>query len=94
VDQKVEAITALLHEAAETHHVVFRITDGTDDDWATWYADWLVRLSELPSILETTLVRSELTALLVDLDRRYTAESPGEPWERWYAVRLLEHFGD
>lgn len=28
----------LLHEAAETHHQVFRITDGVDDDWAstTW----------------------------------------------------------
>src|SRR5262249_59024685 len=39
----------LLHEAAETHHRVFRIVDGADDDWASWYADWLVNLSELPT---------------------------------------------
>jgi hypothetical protein len=24
----------LLHEAAETHHRVYRITDGDDPDWA------------------------------------------------------------
>jgi hypothetical protein len=41
VDPKVAQISALLHQAAETHHVVFAITDGTDADWATWYADWL-----------------------------------------------------
>jgi len=29
-------IAALLQEAAETHHRVYRITDGTDDDWASW----------------------------------------------------------
>ena len=29
-------IAALLHEAGETHHQVFRIVDGADDDWASW----------------------------------------------------------
>ena len=46
-----EKIAELLHEAAETHHVVFRITDGDDPDWASWYADWLLDLSELPELL-------------------------------------------
>ena len=51
----------LLHEVAETHHRVFRLVDGADDDWASWYADWLVNLSELPALLKTKPVRSELT---------------------------------
>ena len=29
-----EQIGALLQEAAETHHRVYRIVDGADDDWA------------------------------------------------------------
>jgi hypothetical protein len=29
-----EQISRLLHEAGETHHRVFRIVDGADDDWA------------------------------------------------------------
>src|SRR5262249_28376806 len=60
-----EQIGRLLHEAGETHHHVFRIVDGADEDWASWYYDWLINLSELPSLLGTKPVRSELTYLLV-----------------------------
>ncbi len=42
------AIKDLLHEVAELHHAVWRIVDSDDPDWASWYADWLIRLSELP----------------------------------------------
>ena len=56
MDPKVAQISALLHQAAETHHVVFAITDGTDADWATWYADWLANLSSIGELLG---VRSE-----------------------------------
>ena len=44
-------LAELLHEAAETHHTVYRITDGDDPDWASWYAAWLLDLSELPDVL-------------------------------------------
>jgi hypothetical protein len=87
-----EQISQLLREASETHHRVFRIVDGADDDWASWYAWWLINLSELPAVLETPPVRSELIYLLVDLDKRYTAERPSEPWESYYARRILDHF--
>ena len=87
------AIADLLHEAAETHHVVYRIVDGDDPDWASWYADWLLRLSELPQLLGVTPVRSNLVAELVALDREYTAKPREERWEGWYAERLLERFG-
>ncbi len=87
-----EQISQLLHEAGGTHHRVFRIVDGADDDWATWYADWLVNLSELPSLLNTKLVRSELTFLLVSLDKEYSGTEPAEPWEAYYARRILGHF--
>src|SRR5499433_3881237 len=88
-----EQISALLHEAGETHHRVFRIVDGADDDWASWYADWLINLSELPSLLGAKPVRSELTYLLVSLDKEYTASHPSQPWEAYYAQRILGHFG-
>ena len=55
-----EQISGLLHEAGETHHRVFRIVDGADDDWASWYAQWLIDLSELPDLLGGRPVRSEL----------------------------------
>ena len=87
------AIANLLHEAGETHHIVYRIVDGDDPDWATWYADWLLNLSELPQLLGSASVRSHLVHALVQLDRGYTAEPRDERWENWYAERLLAEFG-
>lgn len=87
-----ERASALLHEAAETHHVVYRIVDGDDPDWASWYADWLLELSELPAIMGAKPVRSHLVHALVQLDRDYTAEAPDGPWEVWYADRLPAFF--
>jgi len=90
----VDAVAGLLHEAAETHHRVYRITDGEDPDWASWYADWLLRLSELPDLLAATPVRSELVYLLVLLDIEYVEQRPTEAWEMYYARRLIRHFAE
>jgi hypothetical protein len=89
---KAERIVSLLKEAAETHHIVYRIVDGNDADWASWYADWLINLSELPDLLGARPVRSQLVYELVDLDRRYNQEKPDRAWEAFYAARLLERF--
>jgi hypothetical protein len=93
MDEPSKKIAELLHEAAETHHQVYRITDGNDPDWASWYADWLLNLSELPDLLATTPVRSELVYMLVGLDREYTDKQSLDPWEDHYARRLIEVFG-
>jgi hypothetical protein len=92
MDERAKRISALLHEAGETHHVVYRITDGDDPDWASWYSEWLTKLSELPQILGTDVVRSELTYMLVKLAKDFEAERPGGSWEDYYAERLVEHF--
>jgi hypothetical protein len=91
--ETVTQICELLHEASETHHRVFRIVDGDDADWASWYADWLVDLSELPDLLGDTPVRSELVYLLVKLDKEYTASAQPGTWEDYYSRALLDHFG-
>ena len=88
----VERVSELLHEVSETHHRVYRIVDGADDDWASWYAWWLTALSELPELLGSKPVRSEVTYLLVALDKDYSGQSADEPWERYYARRFLDHF--
>jgi hypothetical protein len=87
-----KSVADLLHEAAETHHRVYRITDGADSDWASWYADWLIEHSELPTLLDVEPVRSELVYLLVLLDKEYTQRQVTEPWEQYYADRIAEHF--
>ena len=93
VAEDLERVAALLHEAAETHHIVYRIVDGNDPDWASWYAEWLITLSELPQLLARKPVRSELISMLVTLDREFNDRKVAEAWERFYAGRLLETFG-
>jgi hypothetical protein len=85
-------IADLLHEAGETHHIVYRIVDGDDPDWASWYAGWLIEHSELPDLLGTTPVRSELVWLLVQCDKDFVANHTEGRWEDSYAGRLIEHF--
>ena len=91
-EAQVTKIADLLHEVAETHHVVYRIVDGADDDWASFYGDWLVRLSELPQLVGTTPVRSELVYVLVGLDKEYTERKPAEPWETYYARAIFRRW--
>jgi hypothetical protein len=93
MEDHLASVAALLHEAGETHHLVYRVVDGDDPDWASWYADWLLNLSELPQILGTTPVRSELVWLLVSLDKDYSQKSPDTPWPEWYARRIVEQLG-
>jgi hypothetical protein len=93
MDERTQRVADLLHEAGEVHHVVYRITDGADDDWASFYADWLTRHSELGEVLRGDPVRSHLVHELVECDRAYEESGPEEPWERWYAGRVLGRFG-
>lgn len=93
MDERSTKISALLHEAAETHHLVYRITDGDDADWASWYADWLIRLSELPDLLGAAPVRSHLVHFLVQADRDHAAAGTDQRWEDWYAERLATGVG-
>jgi hypothetical protein len=91
---KVKKVAELLHEAAECHHHVYRLSDGEDPDWASWYADWLTAHTELPEIIGRPVVRSELTWMLVGLDKEYAhrGDVPGERWTDYYAGELLRHF--
>jgi hypothetical protein len=92
-DDRIERVSRLLHEAGETHHVVWRIVDGDDPDWASWYSDWLINLSELPDVLGSRPVRSELTWLLVQLGKDYEAAALAEPWQDYYAREIVNRLG-
>jgi hypothetical protein len=89
-----DRVAALLHDAAETHHVVYRITDGIDDDWASWYATWLLELSELGDVLGARPVRSHLVHALVQCDIDIGEAGPDEPWPHFYARHLTRRFSN
>jgi hypothetical protein len=90
---RIDQIAGFLDQVSEIHHAVFVDTDGTDEDWASFYSDWLLAHSSLPELLGRTPVRSHLVRDLVVSDEQYTAENPAEPWPQWYARRLITTYG-
>jgi hypothetical protein len=93
MDERTQRVSDLLHEAGEVHHVVYRITDGADDDWASFYADWLIEHSELPDALDRAPTRSHLVHELVESDRAFAETAPAARWEEFYAERIIARFG-
>jgi hypothetical protein len=93
MDEHTQRLSDLLHEAGEVHHTVYRITDGADDDWASFYADWLIDHSELPELLGGAPVRSHLVHELVECERAFADAGSQGRWEELYATRIVERFG-
>ena len=91
-DDTATRIAELLHQAGEIHHMVFADTDGNDEDWATFYSDWLLAHSDLPKLLGRRPVRSHLTRDLVELDEQYGQAGSSEPWPAWYARQLIQTY--
>jgi hypothetical protein len=92
MDERTQHVSDLLHEASEVHHVVYRITDGADDDWASFYADWLIDHSELPEAVGKPPTRSHLVHELVESERALD-EASAARWEDVYAKRIVARFG-
>jgi hypothetical protein len=93
MDERTQRVSDLLHEAGEVHHTVYRITDGADDDWASFYADWLIEHSELPELLGRAPIRSHLVHELVESERALAATAPSARWQDFYADRISGRFG-
>lgn len=93
MNQDVSAkIAALLKQAGEVHHMVFADTDGNDDDWASFYSDWLLAHTDFARLLAHHPIRSHLTRDLVEMDEQYAAQSVSEPWPSWYSKRIMEKY--
>ena len=92
-NDRVEQLAELLQKAGEIHHGYFADTEGADDDWATFYSDWLLAHTNLPALLKRRPVRSHVTRDLVVCDEQYSRANASEPWPQWYAKRLLEKYG-
>jgi hypothetical protein len=88
-----EKIAALLQKAGEVHHVYYADVDGNDDDWATFYSEWLLARTNFPLLLARKPVRSGLTRDLVVFDEEYQAAAATDPWPGWYAAKLMQKYG-
>ena|SRR5579859_1509187 len=81
----------LFRETGPAHHQAYRAADGADPDWPLWYAEYMQ--ARLNGLLSTRLTRSELTYLLVLVEKERAAASPAAPWPDYYAEFFLNRYG-
>lgn len=81
-------LAKLLSETCESHHEAFADSNGTDPDWAVWYAKHLMENKELRGCFGDKLTLAKLVYSLMALDLEYTADKPSESWSQYYAKRL------
>ena len=81
-------ITDLLRRTGRAHHRAFVSADGSDPDWAIWYAGYLQ--AHLDDRLGTFLSRGEITYRLIKAEKDHLRFGGGTPWPEFYARILAE----
>lgn len=83
----VDQLAALLKQTGEAHHAAYEATDGTDPEWAMWYAGHLQAL--LGDGLGRAITRSEIVYLLCRAQEEQGSDGSDEPWPAYYARLML-----
>ena len=82
-----DRLAALLKKTGDAHHVAYEATDGTDPEWASWYAGHLQTL--LGDGLRRSITRSEIVYLLCKAQKDQDSSGSTEPWTDYYANLIL-----
>lgn len=91
MDERIAKLAELFQQTGHAHHEAYIETDGADDDWAIWYADYLH--DKLPDHIGVQPHRSEIVYLLMLLNYEQQMEAPSANWTRYYAEDLLDRYG-
>jgi cobalamin biosynthesis Mg chelatase CobN len=87
-----ESVARLLRAAASAHAEYETTVLGgvRDEDWAGWYATYLLDHG-LKDVLPTSGLHAvnRLAARLKQLDADYRREQPGEEWPEFYARHMV-----
>lgn len=82
-------IVELLRQAGSAHHQ-FESTNGKDEDWPIWYAEYL--LTPLSEVTGFKFTKSELTYVLVLLSKEQPVKGPTVEWQVYYADYIAERY--
>jgi hypothetical protein len=77
----------LLKRTGDAHHAAYKATDGTDPEWAGWYAGHLQAL--IGDGLGCPITRSEIVYLLCEAQKDQDSSGSTEPWTDYYTTLIL-----
>lgn len=90
METKIAALAELFRQTGHAHHQAYLATNGADEDWSIWYANYLY--DKLPAHLGVTLTRSDIVYALMRLDKELKSEAPGADWSKYYARSLVTRY--
>jgi hypothetical protein len=89
-DTAVQQIQEIL-ELAETAHGAWAVYQGgKDDNWAGFYASFIVRQSPVADALGKVPALDQTVVALRELARAHREGKETEPWPQWYAARFAD----
>ena len=88
-----EKLSSLLQQAKDTHAQFEKMELGGqyDQQWAAWYADYLVT-SGLPGLIGSEPDVDQLASQLNEIIQRHKAERTAEDWADYSARELLQAY--
>lgn len=84
-------LTSLLNQTGEAHHKAFISTNGNDEHWAKWYAEYLIN-HHIEQLLKVQISTQKLEQLIQKANKKLLSESKKSTWQKYYAQHLTNHF--
>jgi glutaredoxin len=85
-----DALGAVFEETGRAHHAAFAATNGSDPDWAVWYAQYI--RDRIAKIVGADHTVTELVVALVEAESERGLLFPDEPWPQFYARFFCERY--
>lgn len=82
-----ERLADLLMETGHRHHEAFLATDGADEEWPLWYAEYLE--GRIDAYLDTHATKSKIVQCLLNANDAHGSDGSDQPWPTFYARYLL-----
>lgn len=89
-DDAAQQIQEILEHAEAAHGAWAVYQGGEDDNWAGFYASFIVRQSPVADALGRAPALDQTVVALRELSRAHREGKETEPWSQWYAARFAD----
>jgi hypothetical protein len=95
IQTKATEIAALLAKAGAAHHQYEQtVLKGVyDQDWPTWYADYVIRHG-LGELLNQAVTVEQISQFFCHRNEDHKREHPLQNWADYTAKKMIEDFSD
>jgi hypothetical protein len=87
-------ISALLAQASSAHHQYEQtILKGLDQDWPTWYANYVIQ-NGLVELLNQPVTVEQISQFFRQRNEDYEREHTAQDWADYTAQKIIEDFSE